>query len=38
LDGQIEKMFDEVTEVQVETVNGKPKVTDEQTVRETDEE
>jgi len=36
LDAEIAKMFDEVKEVRVETVNGKPKVTDEQTVRETD--
>ena len=36
LDAEIAKMFDEVKEVRVEAVNGKPKVTDEQTVRETD--
>ena len=36
LDAEIAKMFDEVKEVRVETVNCKPKVTDEQIVRETD--
>ena len=32
LDAEIAKMFDEVKEVRVETVNGKPKITDEQMV------
>ena len=36
LDAEIAQMFDEVKVTKVEMVNGKPKVTDEQTVRETD--
>jgi hypothetical protein len=34
LDADIAKLFDEVTTTKVETVNGNPKVTDEQTIRD----
>ena len=34
LDAEIAKMFDEVTTTKVEIVNGKPRVSDEQTIRE----
>src|ERR1700741_1593990 len=34
LDAEIAKMFDEVTTTKVEIVNGKPRVSDEQAIRE----
>jgi hypothetical protein len=36
LDAEIAKLFDEVTTTKVEMVNGKPRVTDEQTIAEMD--
>src|ERR1700741_2581906 len=36
LDAEIAKMFDEVTTTKVEMVNGKPRVSDEQTIAQID--
>jgi hypothetical protein len=34
LDAEIAKLFDEITTTKVEMVNGKPRISDEQTLRE----
>ena len=34
LNAEIAELFDEVTTTKVETVNGKPRISDEQTIRE----